>query len=125
MLGGSESDGAECGVDRFAVALEMDGDDRGLRVGGREGVHHGRAIVDRADEAGGGEVRQPDPESVAVGLGRQVTDEDAPDAGRRPAVAVGLSPDDVRVHAEAAHVLPDLVDDEEIDRIDRETEHEA
>ena len=80
-------------------------------------------VVHRLDEAGGGEVRDADAGGVAVGVLRQAADEDETHVRLifgRLHLEGPLAADDVGVHAGAADLLADLVDDEQIGLVERQ-----
>ena len=91
---------------------------RPFRVAGRQTVDDRGPVVHRPDQARGREVGQADAGGVAVRLLAQAADEDEPhraaDPGSVGAAEGPLAADDVGVHAGAADVLADLVDDEQV-----------
>src|SRR5690606_26345046 len=95
-----------------------------------EGVYVGDARVHPADQAGRGEVGEADADRVAVRFLGQVADEDPANVGREAAlpanaadVAVDRAADDVRIHATAADVLADSIDNHEVDLLERQQRH--
>ena len=107
-------------VDALQVGLRGKCDPRALGRLGRDAVHVRLQLVHSGNGAGMDDVGHADPDGVALGFVGEVAHEDPLD-GRSPAGGSRVvAPDDVRVHPEAADVLADPVDDQDVERGQRE-----
>jgi hypothetical protein len=105
------------GLQALGIALEVHGGAHHGRRHGREGVGVGTHGVHLPHQARAHHVGQAHAHGVAVALRSEAAHVEGAN-GRPPVVAraaVDSPTHDVRVHARAAHVLADLVEDQEVD----------
>ena len=136
MLGAQRADDAggwrlhpEAGGERHAqrvlVRVRDDRDLGPLDVLGRDAVEVRLALVHGLHGPPQRHVREADPRGVALGCLGQAADHDPPDPrpGARLLVAFLATPHDVGIHAGAADVLADDVQQQHVDGLERQAGH--